>query len=346
MRFQAVESLLPSRLITNEMVVDHIEQANRDSLSAADLSLLLRRIRALLLLARTDTRYIRADHETALGLGIEVAQAALRTAGMEPSDIDLLIYVGVARGYVEPATANIYQARLGMVNATCFDLLDACASWLRALHIGRLFINAGVYRHVMILNAEFNTREYSNFQFSSLSELRYRFSSFGIGEAATATIIGPDDDPEADQFYASFRNSGCDHGLATIALPHHHEYDGDCLNPATPLQFTSDGERLFQVAMTKVIEHYEADPVVQQFRPDIAFSHSASDSMSERIARHLGIGPTYLTHARFGNTVSASVPLGMATALKEDALRPGMNVLVGCASAGITTGWACFRFLQ
>ena len=98
--------------------------------------------------------------------------------------------------------------------------------------------------------------------------------------------------------------------------------------------------------MAKLVEHYRADRILQQFRPDIGFSHAASDSMTERIARDLGVRNIYLTHARFGNTVSASVPLAMAAALEEDALRPEMNVLIGCASAGITTGWACFRYLQ
>ena len=73
---------------------------------------------------------------------------------MEPTEIDLLIYVGVGRGFIEPATANVFQDLIGLRSATCFDILDACASWLRAVHVARAFIASGAYRHIMILNAE------------------------------------------------------------------------------------------------------------------------------------------------------------------------------------------------
>jgi len=49
------------------------------------------------------------------------------------------MYVGIGRGVLEPASANIYQDMLGLANATAFDVLDACASWLRAVHIARVF---------------------------------------------------------------------------------------------------------------------------------------------------------------------------------------------------------------
>src|SRR6185436_11625880 len=152
-------------------------------------------------------------------------RAALKRAALEPEQIDLLIYVGVARGYVEPATANIYQARLQLVNATCFDLLDACASWLRALHVARTFIAAGVYSNVMILNSECNTREWGTYRFSSVDELKYRFSGLTIGEAATATIVSRSERDESDCFYATFKNSGEDYMLCRIPLPHHGDYD-------------------------------------------------------------------------------------------------------------------------
>jgi 3-oxoacyl-[acyl-carrier-protein] synthase III len=346
MRFRALASALPSQVVTNDMIIDRVREASRDALSAADLKLLVRRTQALFDLARTQTRYYRAPDETALGLGISVGRDALQQAGMEPEDIDLLIYVGVARGYIEPATANLFQAHLGLVRATCFDLLDACASWLRAVHIARTFMLAGVYKRVMVLNAECNTREFGNFRFSAVEELRYRFPGLSIGEAATATILEADDS-EDDRFYATFRNSGQDHGLCRIPLPNHQEYDADeDTSGLKPLEFFSDGERLFRTALDQLVVHYRSDCTLRTFRSDIAFSHAASDSLTERVSRELGIAPVYLTHARFGNTVSASVPLAMTLARREQVLQPGTNVLIGCASAGITTAWACFRYLD
>jgi len=343
-RFQAIEAVLPSQVITNEDIIERVKGASQKGLSPADLASLERRVRALFAMAKTETRYHRAPGQTALELGVSAGRAALKRAGVDPRDIDLFIYVGVARGYLEPATANVYQQHLGLVNATCFDLLDACASWLRAVQVARTFMEAGTYRTILILNSECNTREFGNPRFTSLADLENRFSGLTIGEAATATILSPSNGTD-DQFHVSFRNWGADHGLCKIPLPHHHEYDnGDDTWPITPLQFFARGERLFRSAFTKMIHHYREDEVIRKFRPEISFSHAASDAMTERLGKRLKVGPAYLTHRRFGNTVSASIPLGMAFAIREGKLLSNMKVLLGCGSAGITTGWACFRY--
>ena len=61
-------------------------------------------------------------------------------------------------GYIEPATANVFQKILKLNKATCFDILDACASWLRAIHVAHSFIKTGMYKRVMILNCEYKHR--------------------------------------------------------------------------------------------------------------------------------------------------------------------------------------------
>jgi 3-oxoacyl-[acyl-carrier-protein] synthase III len=69
--------------------------------------------------------------------------------------------------------------------------------------------------------------------------------------------------------------------------------------------------------------------------------------MSDRVIQscNLGIDKGYNTHKRFGNTVSASVPLAMACAMKDGRLQNGTNVLTGFGSAGVSTAWSKFKFL-
>ena len=61
------------------------------------------------------------------------------------------------------------------------------------------------------------------------------------------------------------------------------------------------------------------DPVLQHRQHDIGFGHEASKKAVQLIARQLGLPYDHYvsTHARFGNTVSASVPLGMSIASKR-----------------------------
>lgn len=52
--------------------------------------------------------------------------------------------------------------------------LDACRSWMRALHISYNFLRNVVYRNILILNAEFNY-EYRG-PIKSPDEFAYRFA--------------------------------------------------------------------------------------------------------------------------------------------------------------------------
>jgi 3-oxoacyl-[acyl-carrier-protein] synthase III len=269
----------------------------------------------------TSVRYHRAKNERAIQFGIEAGRKALESADMSPKDIDLLIYVGVGRGYIEPATANVFQKILKLKAATCFDILDACASWLRAIHVAHSFIKTGMYKNVMVLNCEFNFREYANFEFKSLKDIEFNFPTFTIGEAATATIVS---ESEADdEYYTSLRNE------------------------IEPLRFFSYGEKIFRFVFSRLCKHYREDTVLNNFKHEIVFSHAASDAMSDKVIKSCNLGEEkgYNTHKRFGNTVSASVPLAMGCAMKDGKLQNNTNVLTGFGSAGVSTAWSKFKFL-
>ena len=348
MRYCAVEYAIPSKLVTNTEIIQEIVSRSKRFLTEKALSLLELRLDELFKKSVTSVRYHRAKNERAIQFGIEAGKKALKSAGMSPNDIDLLIYVGVGRGYIEPATANVFQKILKLKAATCFDILDACASWLRAIHVAHSFIKSGAYKNIMILNCEFNFREYANFEFKSLKDIDFNFPTFTIGEAATATIVS--DSEKDDEYYASFKTWGDRHNLCKIPLPHFSEYsDGELRKGGEiqPLTFFSYGEKLFRFVFSRLCKHYREDITLNQFRHEIVFSHAASDAMSDKVIESCKLGNTkgYNTHKRFGNTVSASVPLAMALAMKDGKLKDGTNVLTGFGSAGVSTAWSRFKFL-
>ena len=351
MRFCAIEHALPSKKVTNAEVIEKILSKSKQFLSETVLDQLKKTFEELFAKSISSIRYHRANGEKAMQFGIEAGQKALKAANMSANDIDLLIYVGVGRGFVEPATANVFQKSLMLKNATCFDILDACASWLRAVHVGHSFLKTKMYKNIMILNCEFNTREYTNYEFKSLAEIEFNFPSFTIGEAATATILSISENNEDDEYYADFKTWGELHTLCKIPLPNLAEYSDHELrdkDEIAPLTFFSYGEKLFRAAFVKLCRHYNNNSIISQFKPEIIFTHAASDAMSDRVLKKCNLDPAiaYNTHKRFGNTVSASVPLAMSYALKEGLLKHGAPVLIGFGSAGLTTAWAKFIFMM
>jgi 3-oxoacyl-[acyl-carrier-protein] synthase III len=346
MRFRAIEHILPSNAVTNDQMIEKCIKASQPYLSEDDLHALAGQLRGYLKATQSKIRYLRAQGESALDLGIRAGQMALEKSGLSRNDIDLLIYVGVGRGFLEPATANVFQATLGLKNATCFDVLDACASWMRALHISHSFLRNRLYQNIMILNCECNLEYGGDLSFRKMEDVHHNFAMLTIGEAATATIVTDDDDDD-DMYYATFENWGDQYYLCRIPLPHYREFgNGDGAADFIPLRFYAHGERLFRVVFKKLVDHFRGNENINTFKPDVTFGHSASNSMSQRVAQVLRLEDSiYLTHPLFGNTVSASIPIGMSHAIRTGRLEKGMKVLLGCGSAGVATAWSRFRYL-
>ncbi len=345
MKILNISYALPSLRVCNQDLMGEILERSRKHLSLGDLKKLERKIKKFFRMSGTDTRYHRNGGERAWDFAVNAGRKALDAAGVDPEDIDLLIYAGVGRGWIEPATANLFQHELGLGRATCFDVMDACASWIRCLSIAKSFLDQAAYRMVMILNCEFNFREYANLEITHIDNLEDSFSAYTIGEAATATILANDGDKQNCNF--SFRTWGEKHGLCKIPLPNAADFTPENGHrPITPMSFFTSPAELFTFTISKLIGHFRETPPIALQEHDLIIGHAVSGSATTRVARKLGLDPArvFETHSRFGNTVSASLPLGLAIAESEGRLKRGMRVLLLMGSAGVTTGLGSFEY--
>jgi 3-oxoacyl-[acyl-carrier-protein] synthase III len=342
MKIKSIGYALPSKKVTNNDILRDIELNSSRHMSQSDIKKLTSMITDLFKKSGSNVRYHRAEGESSLQFGIRAGKDAIEKAGLSPKDIDLLLYVGVGRGWVEPATSNVFIDALKLKNATGYDILDACASWMRAVQVAYLYIRSGTYKNIMVMNCEFNTREYTTTEFKGLHEVDYLFPGVTIGEASTATIFSacPDND-----YYFTFKTWGEKHNLCKVALPSLNQFTTGELAEMETLRFYSYGEKLFKFALPKICRHFLADEYLKSFDYDILFSHAASDPMTEKVIKLSGLdkGKAYNIHARCGNTVSASVPLAMGLAMDDGSLKPDHNVMIGFGSAGFTSAWCAFQ---
>jgi len=346
MRIAAVRHALPSCKITNDWVVSRVAQASAGHMSPSELSQLELRLRRLLAAAGTEVRYALTENERAVDLIRDAGRAALREAGVEPSDVDLVIYSSVARGWIEPATAPLVQAELSLVNASAFDIMEACAGWLRSLQVAHNYLRSGSARCALLVNCECGLYQgHADWQFRSVEELDHRFAQFTIGEATTATVVTNGISRE-DDFYFSFRTLGEGLDLCMIPLPLADRFVGKKLDPRlVPLRFFALSAELLGRAQESLAELFRSDPMLRDRPYDISFGHEASRKVSEAVARSLGVNTVYFpTHSTYGNTVSASVPLAMSLAIEQGRLKRGDRVLVIVGSAGMTIGFVAFTF--
>ncbi|MFQ5918278.1 MAG: 3-oxoacyl-ACP synthase III family protein [Candidatus Binatia bacterium] len=345
MKILNVSYALPGKVVSNENLIDEIVETNRSHLSSRELQILVGRMKRFFRMSGTVIRYHRGIGERSLDFAMRAGREALEKAGARPEDVDLLIYAGVGRGWMEPATAYLFQSELGLKFATCFDVLDACASWIRSLAIAKSFLDQKIYKLIMILNCEFSFREYANFEFKSTKDLENYFSAFTIGEAATATLLTSDGANDDSLF--SFRTWGEMHGLCKIPLPNVQDFTprnaSDGLKPMS--FFTMPGE-LVSFTVNKLVGHFNETQAIASRLHDIVIGHAVSVPSHSTVIRLLNLDPsrTFETHSRFGNTVSASLPLAIAVAEAEGRLERGMRVLLLMGSAGVSTAIGSFTY--
>jgi 3-oxoacyl-[acyl-carrier-protein] synthase III len=348
-KFLSFAHALPSACITNQALLERVRRRNAGHVPKATTDAVCDVLAQQLDRAGAVMRFHASVGERAFDFAVSAGRRALDAAGVDASQIDLLLYVGVGRGLIEPAMANLFQHALRLSNATCFDILDACASWLRGVDVARHMMASGACRRVLILNCEFNFHAYEPAFVPSADVMTTMWAGYTVGEAATATVLSNEDgDEDGDApFHATFRNLGSGASLCRIPLPHAHGYlDAGAADAAQPLRFHAESNELAVRATQQLERQFHTDPRLAQHAYDIVFGHAASVPLSRNVLRrleldealHVEIFPTH------GNTVSAGLPLAMSLALEQGRLRRGQRVLLIVGSAGITTGLASFVF--
>jgi 3-oxoacyl-[acyl-carrier-protein] synthase III len=198
----------------------------------------------------------------------------------------------------------------------------------------------------MIVNCECGSFEsYANWNVSTIAELEHRFAAFTIGEAATATIVTSEN--RDDDFYFTFKNFGEHAGLCVIPLGAAPAFMRESVDQRWESgKFFALSRPLVSIAVAKIAEVFDADSLLRSRNYDIVFLHEASERVSRDVMATLALPERlrFATHRDYGNTVSATVPLGMGVALETGCLTRGRKVLIVVGSSGITVGFATFSF--
>lgn len=346
-RIDAIGIALPSRIVTNEHLLDLVRRHNADVPEEQ-----VRRndaiIRRIVKSAGVESRQFRDVEagETVISLTQKAVRDALSRAGREVGEVDLLIHAGVARGFLEPASAY-HVARACGLSAHCFDISDACMGWLRACHVAFSLIRSGEYRCALIVNPECAIYEHGFPELLRISpqyDLRHTFPAFTIGEAVTATVLSGADDPWTIKFASHpelvERCSIPIKGFEQHALrPELCALNGEGMFYSEGRELVAEGTRLLGDLIKSAVPNRAA---VHRWFPHVASLDAAVAS-----ARDLGVDLERVhlsTFRKHGNCVSASIPLAMAQAERARLIGRGDSVGVCAASAGLACGVALFNF--
>ena len=343
MKIDAVAHCFPQKKLANSDIIDLFREASRPLHSPSSWEEIERHLAGFLKMAGSQSRYVASKNESPLDLAVAACRAALEQTGLAREGIELLVYASVSRGWLEPCTAVGVQKKLGAANATSFDVLDACASWLRALQVTYGLLKSGAYKNALIVSVEAGMSDFVQFELSDIKALERYGAASTLGNAATATVISA---TPSDDFYFVFRTHCADMDLCMMPLSNFSVFMPEEKNAPMPNKFMANSAPLLRKTLSHLVETFKQDAYLRNLKYDITFSHAVSAGVWRLFCQAAGLPLDihYGTFAECGNTAAASVPLGMSLALEHGRLRRGQRVGIAVGSAGITVGLATFTF--
>ena len=278
-------------------------------------------------------RRVAAAHETTASMGAVAGLRAIRTAGLEPDDIDLILLATLTPDYWMPSTAALVKEAIGNTRATAFDVMAACSGFVYAYATASAYISAGMARHVLVIGAELLTRflDYSD-----------RGTCILFGDGAGAVVLSASDRPTAP---VGIEMTTEPQGAYMIWLP----AGGSKSPPSAETiargehKIRMEGRETYRFA-TRTLASTALTAVGKAgLHPDdidLFIPHQANIRIIEAVAKGLDLpmDRMYVNLDRYGNTSAASVPIALAEAVNEGRVRPGDHIVLVAFGAGFTSG--------
>jgi 3-oxoacyl-[acyl-carrier-protein] synthase-3 len=278
-------------------------------------------------------RRVAAAHETTASMGAVAGLRAIRTAGLEPDDIDVIILATLTPDYWMPSTAALVKEAIGNTRAAAFDVAAACSGFVYAYATAQAYVSSGLARHVLVIGAELLTRflDYTD-----------RSTCILFGDGAGAVVVSASDEPAGP---IGIEMTTEPQGAYMIWLP-----AGGAKSPPSRATIERgehfirmEGKETYRFA-TRTLASTALTAVAKAgMRPDevsLFIPHQANIRIIEAVAKGLDIpmDKFFVNLDKYGNTSAASVPIALAEAVNEGRVKVGDKIVMVAFGAGFTSG--------
>ncbi|MFF5205094.1 3-oxoacyl-ACP synthase III family protein [Streptosporangium sp. NPDC000396] len=270
------------------------------------------------------SRYVARDDQQASDLAAEAVRK------LDHTDADLLIFASASQDMVEPATAHIVAAKLGL-SCPVFDIKNACNSMINGIQVAEALILSGAHRRVLVCSGEVPSRAI-RWRVRDRAQFVDSFAGYTLSDSGAAVLVTAD--AERGIFYRDFSADSTAWAIGTLpgggsAHPRDPEYsyfrgDGRRLKEA----FELIGPDIFLNALKRTGLSWDDFAVVavhQVALPYLDFLARALDIPEEKLVISL---------PEHGNCASTTLPLQLTLG----GWQPGDRVALLGLGGGISTG--------
>jgi len=289
-------------------------------------------------------RHVMGPDESITQLGADAANKALEMAGVDASEIDLIILCTSTPDDLFGSACTI-QAAIGAKNAAAFDLTAACSGFVMGLVNATHMMRGGNFRNVLVIGADALSR-YVDWRDRSTCIL------FGDGCGAmvlsavegNCNMLGFDirsDGVKNENLVASFFTNGLEEGATTnkatseSAASTMGSYQNICMTGSEIFKFAVR-------AVPQIVGSALKSAGLEVEHIDHLVLHQANQRIIDSASDRLGVPKERVVSniAKYGNTSAASIPLALDEAVRSGAVKEGDVVAMAGFGAGLTWGSA------
>jgi 3-oxoacyl-[acyl-carrier-protein] synthase III len=280
-------------------------------------------------------RRFASDEEALTDIALPAARAALESAGVRGSDIDLLIVATVTPDMTFPASAALIADQLGSHDAAAYDLSAGCTGFMYAVAQAYGMVAAGLVERALVVGGDV---------LSKLMDPTDRSTLVLFGDGSGAVVL------ERSHNGAGFL--GFELGAEGAGGIHlWHPGSGSRSFPEGKSFLKMNGREVFKFATRVLVSSGEkllAECGKTVDDVDLYVPHQANVRIIDHATRKLGFPSekVVVNVDRYGNTSSGSIPLALADAAADGRLRPGELVLMTGMGAGLTWGSALIEWTE
>ena len=314
-RLIGVGAALPARRVTND---DLVADLAARGIETSDEWIVTR--------TGIRQRWLAGPDDTTTSLGVRAAREAMKSAGVGPDDIDLIVCATSTADQIFPSTACLIQSELGVHQGGAFDVQAVCSGFAYAVANADALIRAGVAQRALVIGAEV---------FSRILDWNDRSTCVLFGDGAGAIVLSAADTPGVlvSRLHADGRQSGI------LSTPGSVRCGAVTGHPFLRM----DGQAVFKLAVKLLAELAQETLEAAGLKVDDLdwlVPHQANVRILSATASRLGLPLERVisTVGEHANTSAASVPLALAQAVQDGRLRPGQLIMLQGVGGGFT--WA------
>ncbi|MDF1547545.1 MAG: ketoacyl-ACP synthase III [Bacteroidales bacterium] len=292
-----------------------------------------------------ERRFATFGVDTTANMGTKAARIALERAGLEPDDVDFIVFATLSPDYYFPGPGVTVQKELGIKTVGALDVRNQCSGFIYGLSVADQFIKTGMYKTILVIGSEIHSNGLD-------MTTRGRAVSVLFGDGAGAAVLQAEEDPSKGILSTHLHSQGEFADVLCVKAPGNFKekkfYEG-MLEDFDMIAPQMDGQLVFKNAVTRFAEViYEALETNNFTTDDIDMlvTHQANLRISQFLQKKMQLPDdrVYNNIMKYGNTTAATIPIVLSELWEQKRIKPNDLYMLAAFGSGFTWASAIIRW--